>query len=46
MLTPGQPKFSYKTITKGDTDELNERNDQQTEVRPSGIKPTSQTQAA
>ncbi|MDP1675315.1 MAG: host-nuclease inhibitor Gam family protein [Bacteroidota bacterium] len=46
MLTPGQPKFSFKTITKGDTDELNERNDQQTKVRTNGVKSASQTQAA
>ena len=32
MLTPAQPKFSYKTITKGITNERNERNGEQTEV--------------
>jgi phage host-nuclease inhibitor protein Gam len=44
MLTPGQPKFSYKTITKGVTDELNERNE--TETRSSaGTKSASQIAA-
>ncbi len=32
MLTPAQPKFSYKT--KGTNDVNNERNDEQTEARP------------
>ncbi len=32
MLTIGQPKFSYKTITKGVTNEHDERNDEQTEA--------------
>ena len=34
MLTLGQPKFSYKTITKGTNDGTDKRNYQQTEARP------------
>ena len=32
MLTPAQPKFSFKTITKGTNDVNNERNDEQAEA--------------
>ncbi len=45
MLTPAQPKFSYKTITKGSNDVNNERNDEQTEAR-SNTGQTSKTIAA
>ena len=46
MLTPAQPKFSYKTITKGINDVNDERNDdQQTEAR-SNAGQTSKTIAA
>jgi phage host-nuclease inhibitor protein Gam len=45
MLTPAQPKFSYKTITKGSNDVNDERNDEQTEAR-SNAGQTSKTIAA